>query len=372
MTADELIGLLPRSLRESEDEVRALRGLLGPVADVSRYLDLRTRKILELLDPATVPDDLVPLLAAIVGVGLDFPPSNIATTTELRRLIPIAVTLWRQKGTRPSWRSCAAVVAGSRVVILDWFYLRTVSGSPAAAAVIPAPGGVGGYYSSPETVSDLWVSDPAGAVPVDLLVGMLDAVRPANERINLYLASFVDDFSAGLANWSITGTWRYDPEAWTLQLRGSGAGQAVVALDGLEDWTDYHLTARLAVSGIVDVFIRRVDNLSSYKVRITQASGSITLYRVVGGVSTVIATYAGVPLVADFPYMWAFEVYEGAADTTVQVYREGALLISYTDANPARPPSGSVAVLTFPGALATLSLVLLWEPGLAPIRIGPT
>lgn len=377
MDTERLIELLPRGLYDGDAETyRVLSAMLRPVGLVDDYLDARTRKLGELLDPEACPDEVVPYLAAIVGVGLDLEASNAASVAELRKLIPVAVRLWKLKGTRPSWRAVAAALAGSRSLILDWFYLRTISGDPARVAVIPVPGGSGGSYSSPEFVTDLWIMDPTGSgVNLELVARFLDVVRGAGERINLYRALLVDDLGAAGALWADAGTglgsWSYDADAWELTARDGYA--FALDLDGLADtWDDYHATLRLAVTGSVSLRLYDAGAGTFYRVDVNQPAGSVSLYRVVSGTPTLLAAFAGPPLQAGFPYLWSLEAWEGTGSTTVRVYREGAKLIDYVDTSGSRPSAGGLGWgSSGAGDVATLSTAWAWPAGISPTRIGP-
>jgi len=378
MNVNQVIDLLPRSLYEDNPEARRiLVAMLTPIVQVDSYLAVRTSKLDELLDPSAVPDGLVRHLAALVGMGTDLEATNAATIDEVRRLIPVAVRLWKMKGARPSWRALPASLSGSRSLILDWFYLRTISGAPARVAVIPPPGGAGYPYSSPEYVTDLWIMDPSGSgVNLTLLARFLDVVRGAGERINLYRALLVDDLGAGAALWSSLGTggsWSYDPDAWELTAANDFTFVLEPNLEALAaTWSDYHATLRLAVTGTVRarIYDGPADN---YRVTINQVTGLVQLHRLIGGVPVLLGSFAGPPLVAGFPYLWSLEAWEGFGATTVRVYREGAKLIDVADANPGRPTAGGLRWQALGvGSTATLSTALVWPSGIAPLRIGPT
>jgi len=378
MDTGRLIELLPRSLYEGDPETRrVLEAMLGPVGLVDDYLAARTSKLSELLDPEAIPDELVPYLAAIVGVGLDLAAANSATVDELRKLIPVAVRLWKLKGSRPSWRALPAALAGSRSLIFDWFYLRTISGDPARVAVIPGPGGSGYPYASPEYVTDLWIMDPSGSgVNLELLARFLDVVRGNGERINLYRALLVDDLGAGAGMWADGGTggsWSYDSSAWELTSRDGKAFRLDDDLGALAlGWDSYHVTWRLAVTGTARLRWR-LNGTTNYRITINQVTGLVQLQRIVAGVPSVLASYAGPPLEAGVPYLWSTEAWEGPSDTRLVVYREGSKLIDYVDNFPGRPSSGGLRWETFgAGSVATLSTALVWPAGITPTRVGPT
>ncbi len=288
----------------------------------------------------------------------------------------MAVALWRIKGTRPSWRALVQALAGSRCLVLDWFYLRTISGSAGTVHVIPGPYvSSGAHYSNPERVTDLWFQDPAGSADLDFLARFLEVVRPAGERINLYAADMIDDLGPRPSQWTApaggSGSARYDADAWSLSTRG--VRELRTDLGGLEAaWTDYHATLRLAVTGQTVIRFYWTDAANHYRVQVNQAAGTISLYRVAGGVASLLAS-ATRPLTAGHPYLWAVEGWTASSSVTLRVYLDGWKAIDVIDAAADRRTAGALQWGgTGASALATLSAFLLWQRGLAPIRIGPS
>jgi len=371
-TAEQLAQILPDGLRVEPEAEEYLIKLLGPVASVASYFDAKTEQLGALLDMAETPADLLPMVAGLVGMGREWAPVATAGDDDLRALAPVAVRLWKLKGTRPSWRSVVSAITGSRAIVLDWFALRTVQGTTGEIHLIPAPGSsMSGNYSPPEYVTDVWYMDPDGDADRDLLARLLDAMRGAGERINLYRATFVDDCGAGLAFWEaegVTGTLGANPDTW--EIVSSGGRWARADVGGEEDtWANYHLSARLAVTGAATVDILRSNPLKYYTVEIDQASGTVELFRIVAGTPASVAT-AAQPMAAGHPYKWTIEGWTGSSNV-IRVYFEGSLLINFTDTVAARPSNGGIRWRGEVGGTAVLSSLLLWELGTTPTRIGP-
>lgn len=382
MDLARLIELLPLGLRSDPTERRALAGLLAPVAAVDQLLATRAELLSTLLDPVEAPDDTVRHLGALVGLGTDLGAANAATVAQLRKLIPVAVELWKRKGTIPSWKAAAASLVGSRSVILPWFYYRTITGSGAMVHTIQAPGVTGGYYGTPEYVTDLWVQDPDGTADLEILARFLAELIPANERINLYRCFHLDDGGAGASQWrgSGSGSWAYAREVWELSTHGDYEFTQDLGGRELDPWTPwgvahgYVSTFRLGVQGQGLIYVFRQGPLLSWWFRIDQPAGTITLYRKIAGIDTVVAV-AVRPLAPGFPYRWTVEVLPnpGHTATTVRLSWEGDTLIDVVDATAGRPSSGPVVWgSSGGGSRATLSTFLNRHPGPAagPTRIG--
>lgn len=382
MDLARLLELLPLSLRQDATERRALAGLLAPVAAVDDVLSTRAERLSQLLDPELAPDETVRHLGGLVGLGTDLGAANAASLNQLRKLIPVAVELWKRKGLVASWRAASASLVGSRSVVLTWFYFRTVDGSSAMVHTIPGVGLSGGYYSTPENVSDLWVQDPDGTADLAILARFLDELRPANERINLYRCFHLDDGGAGAAQWAGAGagSWSYDAERW--EVSTAGDFEFTQDLDGyeVEPWDSwgvgpgYMPTLRLAVTGQAVVRVFTSSAALQWWWLLDQAAGVVSLYRRIGGVDTLVATVAQ-PLAAAFPYRWTLEVLPNptATATTLRLWWEGAKLIEVIDSTVGRPTSGPVAWGSVgSSSRASLTTFLNRHPGAAagPTRIG--
>lgn len=370
---DQLIALLPGSIGDDPAAQDFLQGLLTPVARVEAYYNLRTRALQELLDPELCPDELVPHLAALVGVGLDLPASNLATTAELRRLVVVAIALWKEKGNRESWRDVVSVLAGKRALILDWFYLRLVQGSFGELHVLPRPGSApGGSYDYPENVTDLWYMDPEGMVNGTLVQRFLDVCRPAGERINVYVGLLVDDGGAGWGLWTLTGagtsTWAAAAQTLTL----ANDARAVMAVGGSEaTWAAYHAFLRLAVTGVAEVRLLHADALNAYVVAVDQGLGTVELFREVAGVRTSLVAVAQAQA-AGFPYRWSFEVEAGTTGTLVRAIFEAAVLFDLVDVDAARMTAGPAGYEAPAGQVVALSTALVFPFNVRPTRVGPS
>jgi len=371
---DELLGYLPGYMR-TDDSEQALRGLVGPLAAMEVYLELRKDRLPWLLDPANCPDELVPHLAALVGMGLDLAPANIASTDELRRLIQIAIPTWKKKGRNDAVRVLAAAIARSRVVLLDWFYRRAIENHTGEIVILPYESGEeSSNYDHPENVMDVWYGDPDGSVNADLLHAMLNVVRPYNERYNVLRAWMVDDGLSGTALWtgSGTGTGRYDAER--AEITATDYYQWVANLGGIEaTWTNYLAWLRLGVTGLVDVLLYYTDSSNYYSVQIDGDARTVALVRRKSAANTTLVSAVPVSIAAAYPYLWRMEIYSYSSTTEIRVFLEATEVLTYLDVGSSRLTAGALGWVARLGTdnIASLSTAIIYPDGTAPTRVGP-
>lgn len=375
-TVEELIGMMTEGTHETNEEHEDLVAMLTPVAKVATLLELKRAKLPQLLDPSAAPENAIRHLAATVGLGPELPAAYSLSNGDLRRLIVVAVALWKIKGTRPSWRNVISALTGSRCLIYDWFYLRTIDGSPARVHTIPGPGELvsGSLYSYPEFVTDVWFNDPADADRVALVARWLGEMRPANERINLHTALMVDDLHVGESQWTRQGSGVHvvDLDGYRLGC-SDGAHFAADSAIG-QAWTDYRITLRLTITGRFQLLLYRLTDGTDdcYRMEIDSSTSTWYLYRRRAAVDVLVAT-ATVAMVEGATYRFTWTVDTDLTSTTVKVYFEGFEAINYTDTAGNRLVSGSWRWGAFSGAAnsAILTEALVWGSGtLTATRIG--
>ena len=394
---DELKGLLPQSIGAEPAAQRFLRGVLEPVAWIEALQNVQAQRLPNLLDPEQVPDELVPYLAALVGLGTDLPAVYTLSTDQLRRLIPVAIALWKRKGTRGSWREVILFLEGARSLIFDWFELRTTDGSALEEVLIPSPSTApGGAYDYPEYVSDVWVMDTTGAgLDFDLLARWLAVVLPSNERINLYEAIFVEDLRVGTVLWDIEDLGALPPDGLRLDLAaemadGSSGGLQSTAGNTFM-WSSLipatpdpdagqHTFWLLAVAGQAELLFFSSGPLgnNAYALLITNDAGGglaeAEVFRYTAGVPASLGAPFVLPqaLTELWPYRWRVQLTRlNPTDTEIRVYWEAVELGSVIDAGSART-DGRAGFRAGPGATdrAIVQTVLIWRPPAERVRVG--
>ncbi len=89
-------------------------------------------KVVELIDPAKTPDDTVKFLKDHVGFTKELDSiTQGLTTDELRKLIVLAVPLWRQKGLEIGYKNIVRLFTGAGSRVFNWFDFRFIIGEKA-------------------------------------------------------------------------------------------------------------------------------------------------------------------------------------------------------------------------------------------------
>lgn len=107
------------------------RYLLGPQTIFEDGFD-RIEKLKEIIDPAKTRNDLLQYLKDHVGFTKEL--NNITqdlSDSDLRKLISLAVALWKQKGTEPGYQNIVRVFTGKAVRVFNWFDFRLIVGEKA-------------------------------------------------------------------------------------------------------------------------------------------------------------------------------------------------------------------------------------------------
>ena len=393
---DELRALLPRGLASEPGAKRFWRGVLVPVAQFEAWADVKLQRTALLLDPAEVPDELVPFLASLVGVGADLSAAFSLSPDQQRALISVAVALWKRKGTRRSLRDVVLFLTGARTYHLDWFYFRLVQGSALELHLLPAPStSLGTRYDNPETVTDVWLLDVTGmGVDVGIVERWLEVLMPTNERINLRRALFIEDLQLDAVLWDLEvagGADGFRDDLGTLLTNGttegllSSDGNNFVVAAALPIPADPDAGMRhfvlLAVHGSAELLVFSADPLGDdcYQITIDNDDGSglnaaVTVRKVVAGVpGPALVTWVLPQVLVDgFSYRWTLDAFrhEGTGDTEIRVRWEGLELGAVLDTTaPLTDGRFGFRAGTAPD-LAIVQAVLLWRPVPTMVRVG--
>lgn len=212
----ELYSAIIRSIRESDSQEGTLflKRLLGASygnAPVAREPDEggpewwvhETRRKIQvelpkLDDPETMPDWLVKHMLPQVGItkSVGF-LSRGRTPRDLRRLLLLAVPMWKEKGTPRGIVGSVRALTGRDATYHDWFEQRSVLGESLVGEEgygldLGCLGGMDTLMD--ECVSLLKLMDD-GTLDEDLLLRLVELHRPINETIEVVVLDFYDNFS---------------------------------------------------------------------------------------------------------------------------------------------------------------------------------
>lgn len=177
--------------------------------------ELTEAEILELLVqvlPHKVRSELVKFLKDIVGFTADLNHiTDRLTEQQLRRLIQLAIPLWKQRHTSLGLLNTIRLLTGRDATYTDWFGFRWLLAETEIGEEQLVSGGdswiIGGSTSLyDEFWSNLRLMDD-GTLDELLLLDIVKLHRPMSERVEVFLADFLDNFDRDLGLWTrIAGT----------------------------------------------------------------------------------------------------------------------------------------------------------------------
>lgn len=368
--ANEYLGRLDRALTRDPDARDFLfRFFRGP-ARLELYRRLRRAKLPHLLDADLVPDRALPALAKAVGWGLTLRYVSDLTEEQLRRLVSVALPLWVIKGTEDSWRALIGQVAGTAILLQDWFDRRAITGTHGGVRLVPGLSGTtpgAGIYSFPEHVTDIWIEDPTDALDLDLLAGLLDRLRATSERINLIRARWADDGTKGPGFYqdfgSGFGSVTYDEATAVITLPSSSSLATASYAAGFEAWV-----RTLNPTNAFHYFEIGTSILDCYRVQI--GPNRVDLHLVVAGVPALLQS---VPFIfrTDAWTTWRIGFEQEAGGIRIRAwYEDGTLTVDHLDATSAHT-SGAFALVAGASGFQSQGL-LVHEINPDKARAGPT
>jgi phage tail-like protein len=120
-----------RVIDQQEGDQFVERFLTGPQI-IFEDTQEKIKEILTLNDPSKIRADLLQYLKDHVGFTSELNNiTNGLSENELRRLITLAVPLWKQKGTDPGYKNIVRLFTGKSSRIFNWFDFRLIVGEKA-------------------------------------------------------------------------------------------------------------------------------------------------------------------------------------------------------------------------------------------------
>lgn len=127
--AHDYLRRIPKLFSRDESVANFLRRYLSPFEGVLGDLEAKAESRHVLIDPRSVPIELLPWLAGFVGLVLDErwarAPRGAGRTEDVRRtLLEEAIWLFRFRGTVPGLKRFLDIYTGTEVIIIEQFRMR--------------------------------------------------------------------------------------------------------------------------------------------------------------------------------------------------------------------------------------------------------
>jgi phage tail-like protein len=331
------------------------------------------------VDPRECPDEFLQYLKDLVGWTDDLGVTGSLDAVDLRKLITLAIPVWKAKCTEIGLVDLARLLTGKNVVFANWFYFRWILGETGLweEQAGSDPWILGGDLTSyDEYWSNLRVMDSPD-LDHDLLETVVEIERPSNERIEVVYLDFLDWFNEDLRYWTheVGGAEAYLDET-THRMVIPATGRELITIPWITDFKDATaiVSARRPNDPTVDSFrlrfyVQDVNNCYIAEINPT----SLNLISRVGGVESIVATVAKNFFAPQYKLrVGTFEDDPAPGSLRIKVYVDIDLEIDYTTAAPSFV-KGDIAIEN-PNAAADIEAdnVEVWERPLEYIVVGPS
>lgn len=339
----------------------------------------------ELHNPNLAPADLLEFLQWHVGFTSELEDiTRNLDPINRRRLIILAIPLWKQKGTEAGLISVVRLLTGQTPAYQNWFDLRFIVGEYAAGDAPFITGGDITYYD--EYTSYITLMDD-GSLDPTLLAKLVDLERPTGERIGITILDFLDLFEDGQRNrWrTIEGTQAaVDSSDGTLEIPvGTWEDSVVPAVphDSLSEYTSLH-QFNLGAEGNIHVVRWYYSETTEryYQLEVTDDFAThgfnlrLTRFGTVPEVLHSAAFAGSLSIVPGYPYTLQIETTATVSPDAVQitVLVEGNHQFGYSDEDY-EFTAGSFGVYNDAGSSAANKIdnVQIWRPPLRFALVGP-
>lgn len=325
-----------------------LRYLVGPQA----IHDRTTGDILTLFDqiqPSLVRSELLTYLKDIVGFTRELRSiTDQLTELQLRRLVQLAIPFWNQRHTESGLLNSIRLLTGRSGVFYDWFYFRFLLGEAEIGEEQLVTGGdswiIGGATSLyDEFWSNLRLMDD-GTLDEQLLVDLVRLMRPTNERIEIFLTDFLEQYDIDLARWLLVSGPApiHDTVNQTMELQANTVLEPIIPITFGPGLSSYVLITKFRLDDAAASF-RVQFYIDPYATAFYQVTIKLTSFRVelasqVDGLFSLLVSTnpVSVSLVEDVWYKLRVQVINDESD---QANRKRLIRV-YIDNNLVIPTSG--------------------------------
>lgn len=288
------------------------RFLTGPQATHDR-VEQEVLSILAQIKPDEVRPDLLLYLLGIVGFTSELRGiTDRLDETALRRLVTLAVPLWKQRHTPAGLINAIRLLTGRNAFYTSWFGFRWLLGETMLIEDQLASGGdpwvIGSatmYYD--EYWSNIRIMDD-GTLDELLLLDVVRLERPMSERFEVFLNDFLDKFDGELDKWDIITPSQAAIVDGVFEIQDDNvhAKPIIPLLPTPADNLNYNIVTKFRTSDesiiMVTRFYEQIADDTYYELYINPtdaANGTVSLYATVGGGTSIIIaafTPAMVPL----------------------------------------------------------------------------
>lgn len=250
----ELMGMMLSGLfrhdRTGETE-RIIQAYLSARADLDSIIRYKRNHLVDLVNPELCPDEFIQDLAANVGLDQYAEFTNHMTVDQFRKVIPIIIQIWKEKGTAESCRDLLGALTGQRMAIIEYPQIELIDDLSYLPLIWTGGLVISGTNQSLWNVSlpvtNVWVQKLSDTDPGDDLVdSALEALRPVSHTVYYELAELVETWDRGAGQWDVEFTdngfltWHEDERCLELG-SSSGDGSAKITLNhsGATSYADY-------------------------------------------------------------------------------------------------------------------------------------
>lgn len=293
----QLYKAIIKPLRDSDATELLKRFLVGPQVVFERT-ELAIQSLYDQVKPDKVDSELLQYLKDIVGFTNELRAiTDRLDESQLRRLIQLAVPLWKQRHTKTGLINAIRLLTGRTAFVTDWFGYRMLLGEVTLTEDQLAAGGdpwiIGGSVSTyDEQWSNIRLMDD-GTLDELMLLDVCRLMRPAGERMEIFLNDFLDKFNDELDKWTLVpfaGSYPVMGDG-TLIIHNKEEAQPIVPILAADsDHVNYNIVAKFKLDAGAD-FVAKFYGIAGdrYDLRV-KSTGVVSVTRYIASVSTIIFT----------------------------------------------------------------------------------
>ena len=332
---------IPQAMRE-EDPFGIFKALFyGIQQEMDRY-HAKLHRVTQLQDPRLCVPEVLKYLKANVGFtpDLDYLTANL-DEAGLRKLIALAVAMWKEKGTKDGIINMVRAFTGRPAMMKDWFeyiWLVGVNGQLWNGNYLVAPWIIGGQYGlMAEYLSGIRIEkDPTSPEDREVIRGLLDLIRPVQENFEVAYPDFLEIWES-VDRWSaLAGSIE------VVESKGDAliTGPAEIECLWAPATSEFHVNTNVAAAvpagsgAIFEYMFMAADPLNGYVLRIAQSpTNRVYLYQRIGGVDVALQ-FVNLPNLLDPAYFYGVQVTATQTllgQTRIRVAIDGHPTIDVTD-----------------------------------------